>query len=149
VAQAERIAYCNNEIADFHIARIANGKFDKVPGFDLDYRDVGRGVRSHDLGIEGLIIESRDLNSVGVLDDMMIGQDVAVRRVDDDARAGALDLTRSARHLRETEKSPEHFIAIRRSALDCLADPDIYHGRSYAFDQGSKARYRLTLDIVG
>ena len=55
---------------------------------DLEHGHVVRGVRADDLGLVGRAVEERDPDRVGPLDDVEVGQDVALL-VDDEPRARA------------------------------------------------------------
>ena len=69
----------------------------KVLGaFDLDQRQVGLGVAADDLGVELPFVGQPDLDLVGVLDHVVVGDDEPVR-VDDEARPQAALLELPAR----------------------------------------------------
>ena len=66
-----------------------SGKLDEgevVAAVDLDQREIGARIGADDLGGVGLAVVGRDLDAVGLLDDVVVGDGVAVGR-DEEARA--------------------------------------------------------------
>jgi len=57
MAESERIAYGDHEVADLYFIRIANRQIDQVVRVDLEDRDVRGGIRTDDFGIERVIVE--------------------------------------------------------------------------------------------
>jgi hypothetical protein len=80
---------------------------------------------------------------------MMIGQNVSIFSVHDDAGTGARDLPWSTFEIGQPEETPEHLVAIRRLRANGLADADIDDRRCDLLDQRRQARQRLTVDTVG
>ena len=95
VRKAERVTDGNNEIAYLGLVRIAERDLRQLIRRHFQDRDIGAGVGANDLGIEHAIVEQRYFDGVCVLDDMMVGHNVAVARIDNDARALALHGFRS------------------------------------------------------
>ena len=58
----------------------------------MQHREVGALVRADDARRQAAVLEQRDGDLVGVRDDVMVREDVAVRGIDDDAGACAFDL---------------------------------------------------------
>ena len=85
-AEAEGIAYRKHPVTD---ARRMVGKLHvaEVVAVDLDQREVGARIGADDLGRIGLAVVSRDLNVLGVLHDVIVGDGVAVGS---DEEAGTL-----------------------------------------------------------
>ena len=75
--EAEGIAYRNHPVTD---ARRMVGKLHvrEVVAVDLDQSEVGALIGADDLGRIGLAVVSRDLNVLGVLHDVIVGDGVAV-----------------------------------------------------------------------
>ena len=92
VREAERIADRHDVVADAQRRRIAERDARQVRGVDLQHREIRAFVRADDARREAAVLEQRDGDLVGVRDDVMVRQDVAVGGVDDDARARAFDL---------------------------------------------------------
>ena len=86
---AQRVAHGDGQLADLERGRVAQLGGRQAGRVDLDEREVGVGVDAGDRAVEGPAVGEHDADLVGVLDDVMVGQDEAVG-VDDDARAGAL-----------------------------------------------------------
>ena len=93
VTERKRIADREHEVADFGLTRVRERHFDEIFRVDLQHRHIGGFVAADDLRLELPIVEQRDGDLVGVFDDVCVGDDVAVLRVDDDAGSGALKLT--------------------------------------------------------
>ncbi len=85
VLQSEWIADGDHIVADLELARITERHGDQIGLFCLQYRDVGAFVAADDFGGECAVVEQRDGDLTGVFNHMMISDDVAVLRVDDDA----------------------------------------------------------------
>ena len=115
--QRERIADREHEVADFGLARIGERHLDQVLRRDLQHRDVGRLVaRRRSSALICAVVEQRDGDFVGVLDHVRVGDDVAVLRIDDHARAGALELPLARRHVGRIEEAAEERILEQRIA---------------------------------
>ena len=82
----------------------------KFAALHLQHREVGAFVRADDPRREAAVLEQRDGNRVGVRDDVVVRQDVAVGCVDDDARARPFDLTFAAWGSFEIEESPQQLV---------------------------------------
>src|SRR5262249_23994308 len=95
VLEAERVADGDDPLADTEGVRITQLHRGQVFGIalDLDQRDVGLRVASRDLRLELLPVGQLHQDLVGVLDDVVVGEDVAAG-VDDEAGAEALRLER-------------------------------------------------------
>ena len=90
LAEAEWIADRHHEVADLKLIRIAEIEGDQSGGFHLQQRNVGAGVAADELGRELAAVREIDRDLVRVFHHMVIRQDVAVARIDDDARPRAL-----------------------------------------------------------
>ena len=80
VLHAERVADGQDPLADPDQGGIAQGGEGQVLGLDLEEGQVGLGVEPDDLGLVFLPLEGRDGILDRILGDVVIGQDVAVRR---------------------------------------------------------------------
>jgi hypothetical protein len=145
-AEAERIADGNDEIADFRAIGIGDRQVDEVTGLDLQHRDVGAGVGADDFRLERAVVEQLHGDVGGVLDDVRVGDDVAVLCVDDHARAGALEFT-LARVVRHVEKTAEKRVVQQRVLfLDGAAGRDVHDGRGGALQHRGQRRHRRLAD---
>ena len=99
-----------------------------VAVLDPQHREIGARVAQHDLGLELTLVGERNLDLVGALDDVMVGDDQAAR-IDDDAGAErALHL----RAIRPAEEAAEQGIVEQRIAVgDGLGGVDVDHRRGH------------------
>ena len=136
VLQAEGIADGDDIVSDLELGRIPERHGDQIRLLGLQDGDVRAFVAADDLGGKGPVVEQRDGDFAGVLHHMMIGDDVAVLRVDDDAGARALELALARPRIRRrVEEAPEKRVVEQRVALaglllDGAARRDIDHGRA-------------------
>src|SRR5262245_19127373 len=131
----KRVADRDNPVA---VARLAIGERDewKALALDFDEGKVGELIRPDDLGGMGFTVDGRHLYGGRVVDDMIVGHGVAVRR-DEKARAQARDYLAGAwlfRRLEATEDLLERrrFLGGRR-----LFHPDAYRDDG-GFDFGDQ-----------
>ncbi|BAQ44521.1 hypothetical protein Maq22A_c05755 [Methylobacterium aquaticum] len=98
-AQAERVADCHDPVADLRraVGELHVGKGSPVG--DLEERQVGLRIGADDLGRQGAAVVERDLDRLGVVHDVVVGDHVAVGR-DEEARPlrRAAAVTRRALH---------------------------------------------------
>ena len=147
MAQAERVADGEHEITHPDALGITDRHVGQPFRIDLDDCDVGRSIRADDLCIEDFPVHRRDLDLVGLVNDVVVGQDIAVLGVDDDARTGARDLALpAARDVRQAEKAPERFVAEVPASADSLAHSDVHDGRRYPLHERRQARQFLAID---
>ena len=78
VREAERIADRDDVVADAQRRRIAERDARQVRGLDLQHREVGAFVGADDARREAAVLEQRDGDLVGVRDDVVVREDVAV-----------------------------------------------------------------------
>ena len=88
LAEAERIADGDHEIADLEILRIAERQRGEVLGFDLHQGHVGAGVAADQLRLEGAAVLERHHDLLPVLDHVVVGEHVALGGVHDHAGTG-------------------------------------------------------------
>ena len=96
MVEVERVADRDHEVARLHLIRVA--ELDLLQRRrrllqELDEGAVGERVTADDLGFEldvALVAEERHFDLVGVLDDVVVGEDQALGGVDDEPGAGAL-----------------------------------------------------------
>ena len=90
MADAEGIADREDDVAHLELVAVAERRSGEPGGVNLDDGDVGLGVAADDRSLEfAPRFAERDFHLVGVFDDMVVGQNVAVGR-DNDTRAEAL-----------------------------------------------------------
>ena len=78
LAQAERGADGHDQLADLQLAAVALGERRIARVVDLDHGDVGLLVGADHLRLGLDAVPERDGDLVGVFDDVVVGQDVAV-----------------------------------------------------------------------
>ncbi len=79
---------------------------------------------------------------------MVIGQNVTVFGIHDDARTGTRNFARAAFKVGQTEESSEHLVTVWCARLHRLADANINHCRRNLFHQWRKTRQWLAVDAV-
>ena len=84
--EAVRVADRQGELADAHLLRVAQRGRDEVPGVDADHGQVGLGVVADQVGLVLAAVGQRDLEPLGPVDDVAVGQDVSARG-EDESRA--------------------------------------------------------------
>ena len=84
----QRVAHGDGQLAHLDAGGVAQRRRRQLGAVDLDEREVGVGVHARDLAVEDLAVREHDAHGVGILDDVVVGEDEA-GGVDDDARAGA------------------------------------------------------------
>ena len=114
LAESEGIADGEHVVADFETIGIAERQRRQVFGRNLQHRDVGVGIAAHERGVKLPIVLQRHDDPVGMLDDVMICQDVAGLRVDDDARSGDLRLIALLAHDGDIDDRRGHGLQKRR-----------------------------------
>jgi hypothetical protein len=70
----------DNELSDPQRLRIAPGNRDQVWRGDAKYREIGFRIIPHAIGLVLLAIRKRDPDLPGVMDDMAVGENEAIRR---------------------------------------------------------------------
>jgi hypothetical protein len=119
--------------------------------FDLQQGDVGTVVAADHLGGELALIVELDGDLVGVVDDVRVGEDVAVRA--DDETGALATARRQVAHLalgrHEAPEELEHFVLrhvghvgharVRHGAL-FLGGGDVHHGGGLLFHQIGEIR---------
>jgi hypothetical protein len=108
LTKPERIADRNDVVSDGERIRVADLARSETAGIDLEQRDIRLWIAADELRRELLTIGEIDDDLVGVLDDVMIRQHVAVARVDDNAGASRLPRHYLLRPVgRQTEETPK------------------------------------------
>ncbi len=138
VLQAERLADRGHPFADLELVGIADRHLGQSRGLDLEQGDVGALVGADDLGLEFALVGQLHRDFAGIVDDVGVGQHVAVGG-QDEARAGRLLLevarTRlAARDLPEAAKEFVERVVLgnvgHRLAARRLRDVDADHRRA-------------------
>ena len=96
LADAEGITDGKDHIADAELPAVGEGGGGEVFSLDLDDGDIGLGIRADDLGGKFALVVEHDLELVGALDDVVVGDDVAVGGDDDTGAEAALLLLAAA-----------------------------------------------------
>src|SRR5258706_5273809 len=92
--QPERLPDRDDPFADLHLVRIADAGARQILRLDLDQRRVGAAIRADHFRAELALVGQLHAHFVGIVDDMMIGDDVAVVADDEaGARPGDFDVT--------------------------------------------------------
>ena len=124
----------------------ATGYLRQVRCLDLQDGHVRAWILAHDLGGERAVVEQRDGDLGGVLDHVRVGDDVAVLRIDDHARARALEAP-LARHVRDVEEAAEERIVEQRVfLLHRAAGCDVHHRGCHVLQHRSERRHRCFAD---
>jgi len=135
VLQPEGIADRDHEIADFGFSGVRERHFREAFRRYLQYRDIGVAIPADDLRLELAIVLQRHGDLGRVLDHVRIGDDVAVLRIDDHARAGTLKLA-FARAVGNAEEAAIERVVEQRIAF--LANRafrrDVHDGRRGLLD---------------
>ena len=141
MAEAERVANREHEVADSHSLGVADRHVGQSTGLDLDDGNIGSGIRADYLCIKHFAVDRRNLDLVRLVHHVVVGEDIAVFRVDDYARPGAGNLAfPAARHVGQAKKAPKCLIAKMPARGYRLADADIDDSRGHRFHEWSEAR---------
>jgi hypothetical protein len=121
----------------------------QIVGRKLQHRDIGIRVAPDQLGFETAVVLGRDFNIVGVLDDVRICHDIALRGIDD--YAGARRLRFALDRLLHVEEAAEHRVleqrvifahpSTHRDTDDALSDP-ADHRRQTLYRSAAQLGYR-------
>lgn len=88
LAKAERVADGDGEVADAKFIRVSNGDLRQVVWLNqLQQSDIALFIAPDQFGIELTAIVQLDADLLRLIDDVVIGQHIAFRRVDDNAGA--------------------------------------------------------------
>src|SRR5690606_27615413 len=128
LAEPERIADGDYAVADAQTRRVAQPQGGQVGRIDPEQSDVGRLVAADQLSGEAAAILQRDRDLARAVDDMVVGENVTLVRVDDDAGPGA-HAGPLLRHLRQVEEASEVGIVEERVGPGRRAgrDRDVHH----------------------
>ena len=125
LADAERVADRQHDVADADLVRVADGEGVQVLRVDLQHREVARRIGADDLGVERALVRELDADAIRAFDDVVVGQDVAVGRGDD---AGAEPGLPRRALLRSLEAASEELAEHR-----IVGQPGICVGTTCAF----------------
>ena len=105
---------------------------------DAQHREIGALVLEHDLGLELALVGERDLDLVGILDDVVIGHDEP-GGIDDHAGAErALDLlARAAQPAAAEEAAEDRVVEHRHAIFDHPGRIDVDDRRATRFTTGA------------
>src|SRR5262249_5669860 len=82
LADSERVADGENQVADFDPVGVAERHGRQARRANLDDCNVAGRVRAYDLGSEFTIVVEFHFDLIGIIDDVIISQDVSVRADD-------------------------------------------------------------------
>ncbi len=143
VLETEGLADRDDPLAHLELVRIADRHLRQIPGFDLQHGDVGALVGADDLGLELATVGELDADLVGAVDDVGVGDEVAVGR-DDETRTDRLlvELALRPAASRNLAEAAEEFVErvvfgkLRQAlSLHLLRDVDADDGRALLFVQ--------------
>src|SRR5206468_12704039 len=98
LADAERVAHREDNVAHTNAVGVAKGKRVKIGRVDLDERQIARLVGADYFRVERAAVAQFDADLVRAVDDVVVGQNVAVgRRNDARSEAALLERRRTAR----------------------------------------------------
>ena len=83
----KEVTHRDHVVADAELVGVVESECCEIARLDLRHRDVRARVGADDARLELTLVSQRDEDLLRVADHMMIGEDVAARRVDDDARS--------------------------------------------------------------
>jgi hypothetical protein len=115
LADAERITDRDDEVAHAQLAHIGDGQRREIFRSDLDHGNVGFRIGADQVRLERAPVMQRDRDVVGSFDDVVVRHDIALCRVDDDARSQRL-LDALARQVLHAEELAEERIIRERVA---------------------------------
>src|SRR5208283_1347065 len=78
LADAEGVSDGEHDVPDLGFVAVGHGDDGEVFGVNLDDGDIGLGVAANDLGGECAAILQGDFDFVGVINDVVVGENVAV-----------------------------------------------------------------------
>src|SRR5262249_34711909 len=114
LAEPERIADGEDKIADLKPRRITHRYRGQADRWDLQHRNVGARIPADQPCPKAPVVLGRDLDIVGMLGDMTVGQHVTARGIDDDPRPGRLGLALDRPVSLQSEKAAEHRVLQER-----------------------------------
>ena len=147
MAETEGIADRHHPVADPDLAGIAErGMGKRLFCLHLEEGEVRLRVRAYEARGELALVVEGDGDLPGAGHDMMVGDDMAVRR-DDEAGAHARHRLPVAPFFGPgravAEEAPHEFLRARRHLRpDALLDPDVHHGGRHPLDGLGEARQR-------
>src|SRR5258708_3368762 len=143
LAEPERIADRQDEIADLQAIGIAHRHRGQVLRRDLQHGDIRLGIPPDQFCREAPVIFGRDLDGRRVLDDMRVAEHIAASRIYDDAGAGRLRLALfELALLRQVEETAEEWILQQRVFFPHLAlHRDVDDARRDPGQHRREARY--------
>ncbi len=129
LADAEGVADRQHHVADVHMVQGAEGDRRQVRELDLEHREVAVGIGAHDAGAGLAAVVERNLDLIGLLDHVVVGEDVALGPDDDPGTEAGCALRLAVQLL--AEETAEQRIVHQRVArdLDFLAGGDVHHRR--------------------
>lgn len=83
----ERIADGHDHVANAHLVRIADGNRGQIGLLDLDDGNICSDVAPDQFRQHAPAVRQANLDARGILDDMIVGENIAVAGVNDDAGA--------------------------------------------------------------
>ena len=81
--QVKGIANGQNPLANFEFVWVANWNSGEVAAFNFEYGNVGRGVGANNFSVVFGVVVENNLNFAGVFNDVVIGDDITLRRYND------------------------------------------------------------------
>ena len=139
--EAERVADGEHPLTDARASRRhRSASVGQVLLVDLDDGDVGRRIAADDLRLELALVVQRDRHLVGVGDDVVVREDVAVVRDDEAGAARLFGLRRTA----AVVELPEEIFDARRETLAATAAGNALLRRA-RFLRSARSRWRRRL----
>ncbi len=146
MAEAERAADGDHEVAYPQALRVPETHGRQPLHRDAQHRDVGVGVGPDQLGGKLAAVLKPDLDLVGAVDHVVVGEHQPLLRIDDHPRSEALALALPPL-AGQVEEAAEEGVAQQRVGLDLDLGHgrDVHHRRGYAFQHRRQAGQRLAV----
>ena len=140
LADAERIAEGQDDVADAHLVRVAVGERRQAGGLDPHHRQVARRIAADQRAGQRAPVGQVDLDPIGVGHHVVIGQHVAVGADDHTRSEAALAAGTGVLTEALAEELAQRRRKIGRRGLDALLDAQGHDGRRHAVDDRGVGR---------
>src|SRR5690606_13352231 len=147
-AQTERVADRDDPVADARLRLLFERDEGETGAFDLDDGQIGVLVTANQPAFQLAAVPELDADLLGVLDDMVVGDDKTVAR-DEEARPGAggqlgvvFAFSRAARRAGDRYGAETRNLEHAARTLDAGLNVDLHHGGGDLLEDVGKAERR-------